>query len=137
MCVGCFVVSAFTLFLPPTDLPQAPGAVYSAPSPQAEVQQLRSAVAEMKAAIPPAPETSLLREELETLLGELKQTTDLEETELLLEDGFQNLRDRIVASPEADRLMEVLYQIREERFRKNQTLSSLLDQPLRRWGWLG
>jgi hypothetical protein len=137
MCVGCFVVSAFTLFLPPTDLPQAPGASYSALPPQVEVQQLRSAVAEMKAAIPSAPETSLLREELGTLLVELNGTKDLEETELLLEDGFQNLRDQILASPEADRLMEVLYQIREERFRKNQTLSSLLDQPVRRWGWLG
>jgi len=91
----------------------------------------------MKAAIPSAPGTGLLREELETLLAELNGTTDLEETELLLEDGFQNLRDQILASPEADRLMEVLYQIREERFRKNQTLSSLLDQPVRRWGWLG
>jgi len=136
MCVGCFVISAFTLFLPPSDLPPTSVVLTSEPIAPTVIE-LRSALAEMKEALPATTTTELLRQELQNLQTQLAQTNDLETTEILVDEGLGQLRDRILSAPNADELIEVLYQMREERYQKSQTFSSSRQGQTFAWGWLG
>lgn len=149
MCVGCFVVSAFTLFMPATEAPmgysytaleapttisQTQVAVPTKQADQIELQQLRQALGDMVAAFPQTPESQLLRTEFGALHQQLLATDDLAIANQILDDGFVEVKDKIMAAPNADDLINMMYQVREARFEKLQAFAPLL--PGLKTGWL-
>jgi hypothetical protein len=148
MCVGCFVVSAFTMFMPVTEAPTAPGyTALDAPvvsqtqtvatveqAEQLELQQLRQALGEMVAAFPPTPDSQLLRAEFGSLHQQLQATDDLAIANQILDDGFMAIRDKILAAPNSDHLIEMMYEMREARFEQMQAFAPLI--PGLKTGWL-
>jgi len=145
MCVGCFVVSAFTLFMPVTEAPPTPGypSLEAAAIPQSqtiatadqiELQQLRQALGEMVAAFPQTPESQSLRAKFDSLHQQLQATDDLAIANQILDDGFVEVKEKILADPNSDQLIDMMYQIREARFEKLQAFAPLL--PGLKTGWL-
>jgi hypothetical protein len=148
MCVGCFVVSAFTLFMPATEAPTGYGyTAFDAPiisqtqvvipakqADQVELQHLRQALGEMVAAFPQTPDSQLLRAEFGSLHQQLLATDDLAIANQILDDGFVEVRDKIMAAPNADDLINMMFEIREARFEQIQAFAPLL--PGLKTGWL-
>ena len=148
MCVGCFVVSAFTLFMPATEAPtgytsfDAPVISQSqtvvlakqAEADQIELEQLRQALGDMVAAFPQTPESQLLRDEFSSLHQQLQATDDLAIANQILDDGFVEVKEKIMAAPNADDLIYMMFQMREARFEKLQAFAPLL--PGLKTGWL-
>lgn len=154
MCVGCFVVSAFTLFMPATEAPvpldlstvSQPAAHHvavlseiTAPisvkhPDQTELAQLRQALGDMVAAFPSTPESALLRTEFGALHQQLQATNDLAIANQILDEGFAEVKEKILAAPNADELINIMYEIREARFEQMQAFAPLL--PGLKMGWL-
>ena len=147
MCVGCFVVSAFTMFMPATDVPASYTALESPVinqtqmiaqadhADQLELQHLRQALGDMVAAFPQTPESQLLRTEFGTLHQQLQATDDLAIANQILDEGFMDVKEKILAAPNADDLIEMMYEMREARFEQMQAFAPLL--PGLKTGWLG
>ena len=149
MCVGCFVVSAFTMFMPVTEAPtgypgytnfdapmisQAQTIAMAEQAEQLELQHLRQALGEMVAAFPQTPDSQILRAEFGSLHQQLQATDDLAIANQILDDGFVEIRDKILAAPNSDHLIEMMYEMREARFDQMQAFAPLL--PGLKTGWL-
>ena len=149
MCVGCFVVSAFTMFMPATEAPtvypgytsfdmpgisQTQTITMAEQAQQLELQHLRQALGEMVAAFPQTPESQLLRAEFSSLHQQLQATDDLAIANQILDDGFVEIRDKILAAPNSDNLINMMYEMREARFDQMQAFAPLL--PGLKTGWL-
>jgi hypothetical protein len=146
MCVGCFVVSAFTLFMPATEVPenytgletlasyQPQTVVMAEQADQVELQQLRQALGEMVAAFPQTPDSQPLKAEFGSLYQKLQGTDDLAIANQILDEGFMDIKEKILAAPNSDQLINMMYEIREARFEEMQAFMPLL--PGLKTGWL-
>jgi hypothetical protein len=145
MCVGCFVVSAFTLFMPATDAgAPLPVEVFSNPTPgqtQSQdlttVRELRQAVQDMQAAASRQDDTQVIVATLADLADRLAPVTQLDTAEQMVDEGLDTLKENILAAPNAEQLMEVMYHIREQRYQKLQGFQPRSSGVLSQWGWLG
>lgn len=144
MCVGCFVVSAFTLFMPATDAgAPLPVEVFSNPTPSqtqsqdlTTVRELRQAVQAMQAEASRQADTQVIVATLADLADRLAPVTQLDTAEQMVDEGLEQLKTNILAAPNADQLMEVMYHIREQRYHQLQGFGAFPSQGLSRWGWL-
>ncbi|AIE74718.1 MULTISPECIES: hypothetical protein [unclassified Synechocystis] len=148
MCVGCFVVSAFTLFMPATETPLPDGLSIDAMPPaleqtqaiagpmaeQAELKQLQVAIGEMVAAFPANTEGQILKTKFAGLEQQLQAADDLDEANNILDEGFEEIKQKILASPQADALISLMYEIREAQFERLQVFAPTI--PGRQNGWL-
>ncbi len=148
MCVGCFVVSAFTLFMPPTEAPIPAGLSVDVPpstmgqmqaiaSPAAnkqELEELRIAMGKMVDSFPSNPEGEALKDKFAELNDQLQGAESLEAANNILDEGFEVIKEKIIASPNSDDLIDLMYQIREAQFERLQAFSPIL--PGLKTGWL-
>lgn len=148
MCVGCFVVSAFTLFMPPTEAPVPNGLSFDGAPPtmeqtqvmanpvaeQAELEQLQLAIGEMVASFPDNAEGQMLKNKFGELERQLQATDDLAEANNILDEGFEEIKQKILASPQADALISLMYEIREAQFERLQVFAPTI--PGTKNGWL-
>lgn len=156
MCVTCLAFSALTLFSPVTEAPQpANGTSANASNTQAKQVKLmpvaedtRISIAKMLKQMPNSPETRILREEFKSLQAKLAGVKDDAKAEVIIDDGLNALSKRVMAAPNSDRIVEVLFEMREAEANPqlmNSTQSKLLqglslsatsDRQSRSWGWL-
>lgn len=141
MCVGCFVVSAFTLFVPVTEVgsPLPPEAFSSPAQVQDPImaQHLRQAVQDMQAAASRHPNTQVIVVALGELANRLDPISHLDTAERMVDEALEQLKEDILAAPNADQLIEAMYQLREKRYQQRQGFQPFQSQSIKSWGWLG
>ncbi len=102
-----------------------------------EIDQLRYAVSAMEQQLAQRPDTQVLASELKLLSNQLALVTDLAIAEELVDDGLNQLRDKILAAPNSEQLIEVMYKLREDRYQQLQSFRLFNRQETLHWGWLG
>lgn len=157
MCISCLAFSALSLFTPATEaLPSIDvqrGTVreitFQADSLKV-AQENQVAITVMLNQLPDSPEMLILKEELQLLRVRLDMAKNDAEAETIIYDGLQALSKRVMASSNAEKIIEVLRAmvINEEyvkatrpvdlaRFQeKNYDLAPLIIHN-KVWGWLG
>lgn len=132
MCVTCLAFSAMTLFSPVTEAPQ-PANVAPASVPSTQVRQVKSmsvaeetriVLTEMLKRMPNSPETRVLREEFKSLQAKLVGVKDDDKADAIIDDGVNSLSKRVMAAPNSDQLIEVLFELREAK--NNQQAANIL-----------
>ncbi len=159
MCVTCLAFSALTLFSPVTEPPQPanvapaniPGGQASLVQSMSVAQETRLAITEMLKQLPDSPETQVLRQEFQSLQARLAGVKDDSKADVIIDSGLNSLSKRVMAAPNADQLIEVLFELQESK--NNQQAARLLKFPTlqskgvhpvllnvqaqtRSWGWL-
>ncbi|WP_228014831.1 hypothetical protein [Synechocystis salina] len=135
-------------FMPPTEAPVPNGlnfdgapptmeqsqAIASPTAEQAELEQLQVAIGEMVASFPDNAEGQMLKNKFGELERQLQATDDLAEANNILDEGFEEIKQKILASPYADKLISLMYEIREAQFERLQVFAPTI--PGRKNGWL-
>ncbi len=146
MCFGCITLSAFTLFIPVTDASQpthlpvtnTPGAEMAQVQLSANVPKFRDTVAQMIEQVSQSPDAEILREELTAIHVGLAGVTDLTQAQEIVDDGMDAMAQRVMAAPNADDLIDLLYDLQDRQFGPQAQLQSsitLLGNS-KAWGWL-
>lgn len=157
MCITCLAFSALSLFTPVTEVPQSVdiqlGTVreitFQANSLKV-AHENQVASAEMINQLPDSPEMLILKEELQSLRVQLDIAKNDAEAEVIIYDGLQVLSKRVMASSNAEKIIEVLKaMVVEEEYvqltppaslnrlqDKNYGLAPLIGRS-KNWGWLG
>lgn len=136
MCVSCLAISAMTLFAPVTDMAPVNG-----PAPAVEMTSQTSTMTyaaeaqltlgAMMAALPQTPDAQMLRDGFTQLQQRLEGVNDDQAASLLVEEEMDALQERVLAAPNADRMIEILFELQESKL--NQQAFDLVN----RSGWLG
>lgn len=157
MCISCLAFSALSLFTPATealpfiDVQQGTVREITFQADFLKVaQENQVAITMMLNQLPDSPEMLILKEELQLLRVRLDMAKNDAEAETIIYDGLQALSKRVMASSNAEEIIEVLRAmvINEEyvqatrpaylgRFQeKNSDLAPLISHN-KVWGWLG
>lgn len=156
MCITCLAFSALTVFSPVTEAPQpANGTSANVSNTQAKQVKLmpvaedtRISIAKMLKQMPNSPETRILRKEFKSLQAKLAGVKDDAKAEVIIDDGLNALSKRVMAAPNSDRIVEVLFEMREaeanpqlmnstqSKLLQNLSLSATSHRQSRSWGWL-
>ncbi len=155
MCVTCLAFSALTIFSPVTEAPQpatgTPASISNVQASQVKsmpvAEETRVAIAKMLKQLPSSSDAHLLRQELKSLQARLAGVKDDAKAEAIIDQGLNTLSERVMAAPNSDRIVEVLFEMGEAEANPqvNSTQSKLLRVPsssptasLRHgnWGWL-
>lgn len=156
MCVTCLAFSAMTLFSPVTEAPQPTSLNPSSLSdgqasqvkPMPVAEETRASITQMLKRMPNSPETQILREEFSSLQAKLAGVKDDTKADMIINDGLDTLSKRVMAAPNSDRIIEVLFEMGEAgaNSQMNSIQSKLLQGPSSSvtsfkgqsgsWGWL-
>lgn len=140
MCVTCLAVSVLTLFSPVSDLPQAPNVAPSNSSVE-QVRQVGSspvaqdtqaAIASILKQLPRTTENQILHEEFKSLHNSLVGVTEDAAADAIIDQGLETLSERIQTAPNADKLTETLFKLKEDKYSPQVQLNFGAG----RWGWL-
>jgi hypothetical protein len=99
-----------------------------------ELQQLRTAMGQMVAAFPASAEGEVLRNKFADLHRQLQGAENLEVANNILDEGFEVIKEKINASPNADELIDLMYQMREAQLERLQVFAPTI--PGLKTGWL-
>ncbi|NCJ07242.1 hypothetical protein GS597_12145 [Synechococcales cyanobacterium C] len=148
MCFGCVTLSAFTLLIPVADAPQpsnvpvlnAPAAKITQTQSMDSVPRFRAAIAQMIVAASQAPDAEIVHEELTSIHANLEGITDIAQAQDIVDDGMDILAQRVLAAPNADALIDLLYDLQTGSLTPQAQLrlptSTLLSSNHPAWGWL-
>ncbi len=159
MCITCLAFSAMTLFSPVTEAPQPTNVQPislsnnqpASASSLSIAEETRISISRLLKQIPNSPETLVLREEFKSLQAKLAGVKDDTKADAIIDDGLNALSKRVMAEPNADRIIEILFELRESKgnqkaasalklneLQRRIATSSLKALPAegRNWGWL-
>lgn len=144
-----------TLFSPVTEAPQPANVNPSSLSngqasqvkPMPVAEEARASITQMLKRMPNSPETQILREEFNSLQAKLVGVKDDDKADVIINNGLDTLSKRIMAAPNSDRIIEVLFEMGEAANpQMNSIQSKLLQGPSSSvtsfkgqsgsWGWL-
>lgn len=134
MCVTCLAISAMTLFTPATDLAPVSGIAptverANAPLPMPYAAETQLTLAAMMTALPKTADAQMLYDGFAQLQQQLEGVTDDAAASLLVEQELDALQERVLAAPNADKMIEILFELRESKLNQQASL-------LHRAGWL-
>ena len=117
MCVGCLVLSTLTFIVPVSDVPQAvvdPALTTLTISQEsAGIATVEQEIQAVLSQLPDSEDAEFLQAGLETTLVRLDTATSDQQAQAIIDEEVNKLSEEFAVVPNADRVIDILLDIRE------------------------